>query len=309
VTNAAPIVFIASTCYDLTDIRAELRRHLEKDGFIVRLSDAWDSDFRVNPEVNSIDSCLESLRGSDVAVFILDRRYGPPLGGKYDDKSATYVEFKTAIENKMRAFFFIRKMTMGEFDLWRGHKEAFEAKWVDRRQVEELFNFIAEIRDLHNAEGRSNWIDPFEASPDLRDVVSKRLYDLFPAQAVARAMARDRVVRLRFNTAVRESGIGPHKLISKSVYLKNIGLSVAVDIYSFLEQEGKPPSKGVRHPALGVQEETSGMHFAVGERAGVTVVCEYANLWGDRYRISAPIREERLRYSLGKEEFRVLQIG
>ena len=91
-----PIVFIASTCYDLTDLRAELKTSLQRDGFIVRLSDDWDSDFRVDPSVNSIESCLENLRGSDIALFVFDRRYGPELGGQYGDKSATHSEFDLA---------------------------------------------------------------------------------------------------------------------------------------------------------------------------------------------------------------------
>jgi len=306
-SKTTPIVFIASTCYDLADLRAELRQHLEKDGFIVRLSDDWDSGFRVNPEVNSIESCLENLRGSDVALFILDRRYGPLLGGKYGDKSATHIEFAIAIESKVKPLFFIRKRTMDEFDLWRGNQEAFKPRWVDGKQCEQLFKFLAEVRDLHNPQGRSNWIDLFEASPDLRLVVTKRLVDMYPALAGGRALTKDRVVRLGF---VRDHVFVNSPHFSLYMHMLNAGLNIAVDVtvcLLFVDKVMEEKQCAAVLPVNGSSGQSIFNRLSLG--GAYFLVCNYVNLWGDKYEVRAPIvvdlQQESV--SLGKEHFRVVE--
>ena len=49
ITQNTVDVFLSSTCYDLADLRTELRHFLEKNAFIVRLSDDFESAFEVVP--------------------------------------------------------------------------------------------------------------------------------------------------------------------------------------------------------------------------------------------------------------------
>jgi len=91
---SAPIIFVSSTCHDLTDLRAELAASLQKDGFTVKLSDVLESAFQVIPSATTIGSCLQNLLASDAVLFIFDRFYGQCLGGEYGDKSATHVELE-----------------------------------------------------------------------------------------------------------------------------------------------------------------------------------------------------------------------
>lgn len=306
-SSSAPIVFIASTCYDLADLRAELRQHLEKDGFIVRLSDDFDSDFRVDPSVDSIESCLANLRTSDIALFIFDRRYGPPLGREYGDRSATHLEFTTAVDHKMKILSFVRKQTMGEFDQWRGNSETFSPRWTDKKRYTQLFRLIQEVRDLHNPEGRSNWIDLFESSPDLRTVASKRLYDVFPALAGGRALTRERVVRLTFTAKPETDDNNVFRITAFRV--KNAGLTVAADVQIVLQADGNNAKQTHLISVIPVDGESERFQFKLDNHLDYTIVCRYSNLWGDKYEISMPFNTSSgpSETRFGPEKFRVVR--
>jgi hypothetical protein len=316
-STSAPIVFIASTCYDLTDLRAELKVFLEKDGFVVRLSDDWDSGFRVNPAVDSIESCLENLRTSDVAVFIFDRRYGPELKGKYGDKSATHCEFDLAAElsaqGKMRILTFVRKRTLDELDLWRAHQQGFSPKWVESKRYEKLFELVKQARDLHRAEARSNWIDDFESGVDLREKVLKRLRDALKPGQAGLAAAKQRAPRLRFDplpvTYSRDRDIPvPFRV-------RNLGPGVAVGLEAFVAVNGQPIRLPVESAsALGVDELTTNWELVLdsdGTGKKCELVCQYESTAGDKYEIRAALtqRSRGTAYNIGEEQFRVLEVA
>ncbi len=73
-------VFISSTCYDLIDVRCELDDFLKSLGLLPVLSDSYLSDFEVQYDKNSIETCLVNVRSADIVIVILDKRYGPRLG-------------------------------------------------------------------------------------------------------------------------------------------------------------------------------------------------------------------------------------
>lgn len=72
-TAVATKVFISSTCYDLLDVRAELERELTLMGLKSIMSDRPTSEFQVQLDANSIESCLTNVRNADVVLVILHR--------------------------------------------------------------------------------------------------------------------------------------------------------------------------------------------------------------------------------------------
>ena len=101
-------IFISSTVHELLDLRREIASLILEMGFSVVLSEDYDSDFSVECNSNSIESCLINLKKSDMAIFILDRRYGGNLKkAGYDNISATHLEYKTAISNKIPFYFWL----------------------------------------------------------------------------------------------------------------------------------------------------------------------------------------------------------
>jgi nucleoside 2-deoxyribosyltransferase len=119
-------IFVSSTCYDLIDVRQEIHNLLTTQKFIVRLSDAADSDFEVNPSANSIQSCLDNVERADAVVCIIDRRYGGilPTGGAYSGISATHAEVKYARAKGRPVFFFMREEAKRDYEAMRANPAA-----------------------------------------------------------------------------------------------------------------------------------------------------------------------------------------
>jgi len=102
-------VFISSTVYDLIDIRAELAEKLRAIGITPVLSDDKLSDFCVQHDINSIETCLVNGESCDEFLLILDRRYGPTLEKfGYEEVSATHLEYQRAIEKKIPVRVYVR---------------------------------------------------------------------------------------------------------------------------------------------------------------------------------------------------------
>ncbi len=54
-----PSIFVSSTCYDLNQVRVDLKRFLDSMGFSPLLSES--SAFPVNPQADPIENCLHAL--------------------------------------------------------------------------------------------------------------------------------------------------------------------------------------------------------------------------------------------------------
>ena len=87
-------VFISSTCYDLSQIRKDLKEGIEEMGHQPILSE--DKSFPVNPAMNTFENCIEAVRSNaDIFVLIIGDHYGYTLDS---GKSITNTEFLTAVE-------------------------------------------------------------------------------------------------------------------------------------------------------------------------------------------------------------------
>jgi len=102
-------VFVSSTVFDLVDVRAELDALLREMHLTPVLSDSNLSDFSVEPNMNSVECCLDNLRKCDVVIVILCQRYGPQIplleGGRC---SATHLEYLEAKKKGLPIFLYAR---------------------------------------------------------------------------------------------------------------------------------------------------------------------------------------------------------
>ena len=71
-----PSVFVSSTCYDLKQIREDLKIFIsEQLGYAAVLSE-YDS-FPIDPLLNTVDNCIRAVKErADVFVLIIGNRYG-----------------------------------------------------------------------------------------------------------------------------------------------------------------------------------------------------------------------------------------
>src|SRR4051812_38429191 len=74
-TGYPPTVFVSSTCYDLNQLRSDLKDFLEGMGLEPLLSES--PAFPVSPELRTIDNCVNAVKErADVFVLIVGARYG-----------------------------------------------------------------------------------------------------------------------------------------------------------------------------------------------------------------------------------------
>jgi hypothetical protein len=201
-------VFISSTCYDLIDVRAEIKALLEDMGFEAQLSDDdLDSAFEVSGDIDktSIQECLDNVNTCDCFLLVLSQRYGPPLGKVgYDDVSATHLEYQEFIRRKERGdkvklFVYVRDRLFQDFSTWRANrKQVIKHPWVPEKDSERLFGFLDEVSKLNAHDGKdgtNNWFTRFRDSTTLKDVIRRHLNVLSPRALLAR-LVRDRRMAL-----------------------------------------------------------------------------------------------------------------
>jgi hypothetical protein len=160
-------VFVSSTCYDLSQVRADLSDFFSESGHTAILSE-FDT-FPVSPHKKTIDNCIDAVKNNaDIFILIVGNRYGTTIDS---GKSITNTEFDTARAKGIPIFIFIDKKTLSALSFWRDNPNADFSKHVDTTKI---FDFISEIRD-----DNSLWTFEFEKAQDIVAVLKHQLSFLF----------------------------------------------------------------------------------------------------------------------------------
>lgn len=155
-------IFVSSTCYDLKDVREEIRNFIHSLGHIAILSEY--RSFPVLPEMSGIDNCKSSVRNNtDLFVLIVGGRYGstdPETG-----KSITNVEYDTAIECGLDVFVFVYKPILDVLSIWKKNPDADFSSHVDSTDV---FRFVEHVDAKH-------WVYGFDKIADIKEALQNQL--------------------------------------------------------------------------------------------------------------------------------------
>lgn len=177
------IVSVLSTDYDLQDYRKAVIDELKKKN--IRVSAFEEPDFPVEPDQHSHDSCLTALSRADIAILIIDKRYGG-ISYSSDGISITEQEFRSAIEKKIPYLVFVNKETWDErYCYYKELKESgiseedfksnYVCKHVNDIKVIKFVDFIQQIYDKNKC---SNWISTFNSIQSLIDEINGKLAGL-----------------------------------------------------------------------------------------------------------------------------------
>src|SRR5262245_32105939 len=87
----APTVFVSSTCYDLRQLRQDLRQFFESLGYEPLISE--NPAFPVNPQANTLDNCIQAVRDrADIFVLVIGERYGHIAPSGHSITNLEYLE-------------------------------------------------------------------------------------------------------------------------------------------------------------------------------------------------------------------------
>jgi hypothetical protein len=162
-----PRVFVSSTCYDLRQVRSDIKEFFEELGLEPMLSE--HDSFPVDPDLGPVDNCLNAVTdNADIFVLIVGERFGSM---PRDGKSVTNLEYLTARAKGIPSYVFVSAPTLNIIPVWKANRGGDFANVVDSPK---LFEFVAEIK-----EGGANWVFPFDAVQDICRTLRVQLAYLF----------------------------------------------------------------------------------------------------------------------------------
>lgn len=230
-------VFVSSTVYDLLDVRAEIADFLRSCEILPVLSDDKLSDFAVQPDKNSIETCLVNVDACDEMIVVLDKRYGPRLGAYgYEEISATHLEYRRFLKTNRQIHFFVRDRLEAEHAIWKGNKnkEEIEYKWIGKRDLA-LFDFLEERRTLTADKNKPNWFTTFTSSSDLKAALTKYYDDAFLPHRLADAICNSTFPLFHLTT---QSEQGQNRFsVNVDVEATNYGATTALNVALYFDHE------------------------------------------------------------------------
>jgi len=162
-----PALFVSSTCYDLQQVRSDIKLFAEELGLQPILSE-YDS-FPVNPDVGTLENCLDAVtKSADIFVLVVGSRYGSIQAG---DKSITNLEYLTARTKGIPVYVFVSRQMLNILPLWKANPLMDVSSLTDSPK---LFEFIADLKD-----SGTNWVFGFGKAQDIFDVLHNQLAYLF----------------------------------------------------------------------------------------------------------------------------------
>lgn len=167
-TRNIPTVFVSSTCYDLSQVREDLKDYFEDNyGFTTLLSE-FDS-FPIDPCIGTFENCLSNVDNlADIFILIVGNRYGYVTE---KGKSITNLEYLHAKEKNIPIFVFVSKQVQNNLSLWKSNKNADFSSVVDDAKI---FEFVDKIYNEDN-----QWIYTYDSVRDIKRTMKNQLRLLF----------------------------------------------------------------------------------------------------------------------------------
>lgn len=163
----APAMFVSSTCYDLKQIRSDLKEFLESLGITPILSE-FDT-FPVNPDEAAVENCFRVVdENADLFLLVVGGRYGSIQKG---GKSVTNMEYIRARAKGIPIYVFVDKGILANVPIWKeNHTMEFKSV-VDSPK---LFEFVSTLQDSEGV-----WVYSFERVNDIVQTLRTQLGYLF----------------------------------------------------------------------------------------------------------------------------------
>ena len=163
-----PTVFVSSTCYDLKQVRNDIRTFFQDQiGYDVLLSE-YDS-FPLNPQTDTVDNCLRVVdERADIFVLIVGCRYGCVTETGH---SVTNMEYLRAKAKGIPIYTFVDKKIISILPLWRDNPNGNFQSTVD---TPKLFEFVDAFRNNDGV-----WTFGFESAQEIITVLKTQLSYLF----------------------------------------------------------------------------------------------------------------------------------
>ena len=165
--NRPPSVFVSSTCYDLKQVRADIKGFLEGLGLEPLLSEY--NSFPIDPDLGTVENCLKMVESkADIFLLIVGGRYGQQVDR---GKSVTNLEFLTAGAKGIPKYVFVMRCVLDILPVWKVNPS------VDFSAVVDSPGLLEFVSDLYSS--GETWVLPFETAQDICAALRVQLAYLF----------------------------------------------------------------------------------------------------------------------------------
>lgn len=156
-------MFVSSTCYDLSQIRVDLRDFASSLGYEPVLSEL--DTFPVNPSVDTMSNCLTAVKDrADLFVLVVGGRYGSV---SHSGLSITNLEYLEAVAKGIPIFVFVKHEIVTLLPTWKANPTADFKHAVD---TPKLFEFVDSLRTTGQV-----WVFPFSSAQEITSILRRQL--------------------------------------------------------------------------------------------------------------------------------------
>ncbi len=232
---ASPKVFVSSTCFDLGEVREQLKRFIQSFGFEPVLSE--NGEVFYHPDLHTHESCVNEVANSQLFILIIGGRFG----GEYiadKDKSITNAEYIAARESGIPVFTYIRNGVLSNHHIYQQNKKKDFVSSIEYPAIEKqedalnIFSFIDEVRRAPT----NNAFEGFDGFPDIESHLRKQWAGMFFELLRSREVTSQIDATNHLIEGISSSGKKLEELI-KSLYLSSNAVEAkkeidSIDIYS-----------------------------------------------------------------------------
>jgi hypothetical protein len=169
-----PSIFVSSTCFDLGQIRADIRELIQTFGLDPVLSE-YDS-FPVSSDSDAIANCLKNVKEkADIFILIVGSRYGFQTE---NGQSITNLEYLEAKKKGIPVYVFVNSDVMNILPIWKNNPDANFSSHVENEKVLEFVEQLAHFK--------SNWVYKFDSAKEIKSALIQQIPYLFMDALVAR---------------------------------------------------------------------------------------------------------------------------
>jgi len=162
-----PAIFVSSTCYDLGQVREDLRSFIEQLGYEPLLSEY--PSFPIDPSLDTIENCRRRVaQNADILILVVGARYGSrePASGK----SVTNIEYLAARAKGIPIFAFTEQSLDPIIRVWKANPNADFSAQVD---TVDLLRFVDELRSTDRV-----WTTSFQRASQIIEVLRNQFAGL-----------------------------------------------------------------------------------------------------------------------------------
>ena len=177
--NRPPNVFVSSTMYDLSELRAQLGQFIDALGWQAMMSE--HDSFPIDPDQSTAENCRRNVReNADIFVMAVGARYGSI--DAESDKSVTNLEFAEARARGVPVYVFVRKDVLAQLPIWKANPDADYSSIVDTPRI---FEFIDSVRGSGDT-----WTFEFDTAQDIIDILNRQFAFLVQDALEVRQLTR-----------------------------------------------------------------------------------------------------------------------